>query len=148
MHKTSMEKAPQRFRGQAVVEFAIVSIMLLMLSFGIVDLGRGVYQRAALTNAVREGARAGSVKHDNATIVAAAQHTSPTLNLSTTNFTSNGGTITCDDWNAVKSLDCTTATTGDRITVCAYYDFYPTARLILNGMRLRMSDCSVMTIQQ
>src|SRR5687768_16207985 len=52
-------------RGQSVVEFALVSLTLLMLMFGIIDLGRGVYSRAMLANAAREGARTGMVAKRN-----------------------------------------------------------------------------------
>ena len=44
-------------RGQELVEFAITLPFLLMLVFGIFDLGRGVYYYSALQNAAREGAR-------------------------------------------------------------------------------------------
>ena len=43
--------------GQSVVEFSIVSLVLMMLLLGVIDLGRGVLYRSMLTNAVRYGAR-------------------------------------------------------------------------------------------
>jgi Flp pilus assembly protein TadG len=50
------------WNGQSLVEFAVVSVVLLMLSIGIVDFGRLVYQRSALTNAAREAARVGAIQ--------------------------------------------------------------------------------------
>ena len=44
-------------RGQSLVEFALVSPLLVMLVFGIVDFGRAIYYENAITNAAREGSR-------------------------------------------------------------------------------------------
>ena len=44
-------------RSQAIVEFAIVAPVLLVLLFGIVDFGRVIYVYATLNQAVNEGAR-------------------------------------------------------------------------------------------
>ncbi|CAG9165019.1 hypothetical protein LMG23992_00165 [Cupriavidus laharis] len=54
-------QAKQKQKGVAAVEFAIVLPILLMIVFGIVDFGIGLYNKAVLTNAAREGARAGIV---------------------------------------------------------------------------------------
>ena len=44
-------------RSQAIVEFAIVAPVLLLLLFGIVDFGRVIYVYATINQAVNEGAR-------------------------------------------------------------------------------------------
>jgi Flp pilus assembly protein TadG len=44
-------------RGAAVVEFAIVAPVLLLLIFGMIEYGRLVMVQQVLTNATREGAR-------------------------------------------------------------------------------------------
>jgi Flp pilus assembly protein TadG len=46
-------------RGATIVEFAIVLPVLLLLIFGIIDYGLLIYNKQILTNACREGARAG-----------------------------------------------------------------------------------------
>jgi Flp pilus assembly protein TadG len=46
-------------RGAAAVEFAIVLPLLLLVIFSIAELGIGLYDKAMITNASREGARAG-----------------------------------------------------------------------------------------
>lgn len=46
-------------KGAAVVEFAIVLPILLVIVFGIVEFGFILYNQAMLTNATREGARGG-----------------------------------------------------------------------------------------
>ncbi|HLQ15236.1 MAG TPA: TadE/TadG family type IV pilus assembly protein [Candidatus Eisenbacteria bacterium] len=46
-------------RGQSLVEFALSSVVLLLLVGGLVDIGRAIYITEALSNAAREGARHG-----------------------------------------------------------------------------------------
>lgn len=45
--------------GQSLVEFAVSSVILLLLVGGLVDIGRSIYVSEALSNAAREGARHG-----------------------------------------------------------------------------------------
>jgi Flp pilus assembly protein TadG len=47
-------------RGQSLVEFALSSVVLLLLVGGLVDIGRAIYISEALSNAAREGARHGA----------------------------------------------------------------------------------------
>jgi Flp pilus assembly protein TadG len=49
-----------RARGAALVEFAIVLPLLLMLAFGILTGGTAYEQKLAITHAAREGARYGA----------------------------------------------------------------------------------------
>jgi hypothetical protein len=44
-------------RSQALIEFALVSPVLLLLLFGIVDIGRAVFYLDTVSHAAREGAR-------------------------------------------------------------------------------------------
>jgi Flp pilus assembly protein TadG len=44
-------------RGQSLVEFALSSVVLLLLVGGLVDIGRAIFVTEALSNAAREGAR-------------------------------------------------------------------------------------------
>jgi Flp pilus assembly protein TadG len=46
-------------RGQSLVEFALSSVVLLLLVGGLVDIGRAIYLTEAISNAAREGARHG-----------------------------------------------------------------------------------------
>jgi Flp pilus assembly protein TadG len=48
-------------KGGSLVEFAIVLPLLLIILFGIIELGLLLYNQAVLTNATREGARYGIV---------------------------------------------------------------------------------------
>ena len=48
--------------GAAIVEFAIIFPVLIVLLFGMIDFGRAFFIRNNLVAAVREGARVGSVQ--------------------------------------------------------------------------------------
>ena len=48
-------------KGQALVEFALLFPIFLLLLFAIVDFGMGFYSWITVTNAAREGARLGVV---------------------------------------------------------------------------------------
>jgi len=44
-------------RSQALIEFALVSPVLLLLLFGVIDIGRAIFYYDTLNHAAREGAR-------------------------------------------------------------------------------------------
>ena len=48
-------------KGATAVEFAIVLSLLITLIFGIIEFGLFIFNRQVITNAAREGARAGIV---------------------------------------------------------------------------------------
>src|SRR4051812_28489854 len=54
-----------RHRGQALVEFALVIPLFLLLLFGIVDAGRLVFTYNAVSNAARDGARVAIVNQSS-----------------------------------------------------------------------------------
>ena len=55
-------KIYQGQKGVAAVEFALVLPVLLLILFGIIEFGLVLYNKALVTNASREGARAGIVQ--------------------------------------------------------------------------------------
>jgi hypothetical protein len=61
--------------SQALIEFALISPLLLLLIFGIIDIGRAVFYYDTLDHAAREGARvavkASSTEPTNAMVLAA-----------------------------------------------------------------------------
>lgn len=75
-------------RGAAVVEFAVVAPVFIMLVFGMIEYGRMVMVQQLLTNASREGARVGVL--DGATT--ASVQTAVTTYL--TNASVSGATVT------------------------------------------------------
>lgn len=50
-----------KHNGSAMMEFALVLPMLLLLVFGIIEFGTALYDKAVITNASREGARKGVI---------------------------------------------------------------------------------------
>ena len=51
-----------RERGAAAVEFALILPVLVLILFGIIEFGLLLYDQQVITNASREGARAGIVQ--------------------------------------------------------------------------------------
>lgn len=131
-------------RGQNLVEFAIVLPVFLWLVLGIVDFGRSIASYALVSNAAREGARAGifagSVFPDgqeDAQIVAAVN--SQTLFLGA--IPSSDVTITPEPQSA--------RTSGSDITVTVIYGFQPITPLISSvvGSTITMTASSTMLIE-
>ena len=53
-------------RGQALVEFALVFPIAILVLMAVFDVGRAVFVYNGLTNAAREGARLAAVNQDEA----------------------------------------------------------------------------------
>jgi len=91
-------------RGAAAVEFAVVSPVLFLLIFGMIEFGRMVMVQQVITNAAREGARKGvldgSTNSDVTTVVSnyltSANITGATTTVTPTNPSNAtyGGTVT------------------------------------------------------
>lgn len=58
--------------GQELAEFAIVLPLLLLVAFGVLDLGRIFHSAITITNAAREGARYGMIHSDDMDGITAA----------------------------------------------------------------------------
>jgi Flp pilus assembly protein TadG len=65
-------------KGQALVEFALLVPIFLILVFAIVDFGMGFHAWISVTNAAREGARLGSVQASMEDIDARTRETADT----------------------------------------------------------------------
>jgi Flp pilus assembly protein TadG len=63
-------------KGQAMVEFALLVPIFLLLTFAIVDFGMGFYSWITVTNSAREGARLGTVSATEQEIVDRVYQTS------------------------------------------------------------------------
>ena len=74
-------------RGQAMVEFALVIPIFLLLLVAIFDLGRAVFAYNTLTNAAREGARTAIVNQYQPTIVQRAKNATAIVELNAPNVT-------------------------------------------------------------
>lgn len=78
-----MENQFQRkAKGQSLVEFALVLPILLLVIFGLFDLGYAVFIKNMISNAAREGARTGIIiTKTDADIRARVRAAAPGLNL-------------------------------------------------------------------
>jgi Flp pilus assembly protein TadG len=62
LQRRRSRRSGPRSRGQALVEFALIFPIFMLVLFGIIDVGRFVYVSNSLNEASREGARYGSVE--------------------------------------------------------------------------------------
>ena len=67
-------------KGQALVEFALLVPIFLILLFAIVDFGMGFYSWITVTNSAREGARIGAVLASEQQIIDRVHATSDLIN--------------------------------------------------------------------
>ncbi len=115
--------------GQAIIEFALVMPILVLIIIGIFDLGRGVLANNMIENAARAGARAGIIiSNRNNAICAHAQAVAPTLNL------------TCDQIQVSLPDPRTSGDYQKPITVTVNYTYWPitpiVAQILPNGIHL------------
>lgn len=69
----------RRERGAAMVEFALLLPLLLLVLFGLIDMGRMFLTQAMVTNGAREGARMAALGYTNSEIAARANASMPGL---------------------------------------------------------------------
>ena len=94
-------------RGQALVEFALIVPIFLLLVFAIVDFGMGFHAWITVTNAAREGARVGAVGADSATIQGKVTDT----------------TVSLDAASVTTTVTNAQGAPGEAVTVKVDYDY-------------------------
>jgi Flp pilus assembly protein TadG len=57
--KREASRVPEKIRGAAAVEMTLMAPVLLLILLGVIEFGVVLYNQAMITNASREGARAG-----------------------------------------------------------------------------------------
>jgi Flp pilus assembly protein TadG len=120
-------------RGQAVAEFALVLIPFLFLLFGVLDLGRGVYQFNAVAEAAREIARVTIVRPYTTCCTlgssSEAQAVIQTQKTVVPGLTDAGITISCVDLAdvAVSAASCRP---GDFVKVTVQVAWTPASPLL------------------
>lgn len=93
-------------RGNAVIEFALILPLLLLMVFGITELGRAIMTVNVLTQAAREGARVAAVAGADSTAVTARVMEV----LDAANITPAAGGITISGPDANKAITVTVET--------------------------------------
>lgn len=81
---TLTDRARSTQRGQSLAEFALVLPIIMLMIFGILDLGRAVYAYNTLSEAARQGARLAIVNQDAAAVKAEAVRVAPGSGLTPT----------------------------------------------------------------
>jgi Flp pilus assembly protein TadG len=72
----------QTRQGQALIEFAVVGMLLATMTFGVLEFGRAYYASISVTNAARDAARmAMDPSNSNADIISAAEAAADPLTL-------------------------------------------------------------------
>ena len=99
-------KPPDQQRGQALVEFALVIPLFLLLIFAVIDFAWAFRNYAVVTNASREGARVGAVQGTESDITAAT-------------VSKSDGLLT----NADVSVSNAQGAEGSSVVVTADYDY-------------------------
>ncbi len=120
-----------RSKGNALVEFALIFPLLVLIIAGIIDLGQGVYAYGVVSSASREAARFGITDpHNDAGIVAQARANTAALDPS--------------QLSVNKGCFPTNCNTGGWITVTVTYNWRP---LTLYFSPLTLTGSSAMTIE-
>ncbi|MDN3512649.1 MAG: pilus assembly protein [Candidatus Jettenia sp.] len=103
-------------KGVAAVEFAIILPVLIFLVFGIIEFSLLLYDKQVITNASREGARAGIVwKEDRVSadeIIAIVNNYCSNYLIT---FGTNNPPTTTPEWTGEES--------GNELTVTVTYDY-------------------------
>ena len=121
-------------KGAAIVEFALVVPLLLLLLWGIVDIGRAFYTLNNLASAVREGARS-----------AAVMSTPPDLSANATLIKSTVTTAFMPIGPALRPESVFVTLANRQVTVRASYPFAP---LVLVGWTFPVRRSAVFRWEQ
>jgi Flp pilus assembly protein TadG len=104
----------RRSRGQAMVEFALIIPLFLLLLFALLDFGRVIYAQTTIAEDAREGARAALVAAldptittaDYAKIRTAARLQTAGVAMTDANITGAAGACTLTPSDTVSSSTC------------------------------------------
>jgi Flp pilus assembly protein TadG len=107
--RQSSDRKRARRLGATAIEFALVAPLLFLIFFGLVEVARGLMVAHLLSNAARQGARAGVVEGQSTANIQAVV----TNALAAQGINSDVVTVQVND----GSTDASTATAGAEITV-------------------------------
>ena len=122
-------------RGAAAVEFGIILPVLMLILFGIIEFGMIMFSREVITNASREGARAGIVQ-------SATKPTTGQIQTVVTNYLTGTGINPATVTIAVAGAGLTAPNTLS-VTVTYPYQFFAPAILGL-GTSITLTGQTVM----
>lgn len=135
---STLEKTQHSAVSQAMVEFALVIPLLVLLLMGIVDLGHGVYAYNVVASAAREGARFGILAPTNTSGIQ-TQAKANTVALDQSQISVQ---VQCSDNGTSFDSTCNLNRTFIRVTVT--YTFQPITLFFAN---LPLTGRSMMAIE-
>lgn len=101
--------------GANLLEFALVTPLLLVIVFGVADASLAIFDKAVITNASREGARAGMTSRD-------PRLTSTEIGAVVTNYCA-ARLVSFGAGTPVTSVSRTGLNSGDTLTVTVTYTY-------------------------
>lgn len=116
--------------GQALVEFALVVPIFILLLVGLFDVGRAVWNYSTVANAAREAVRVAVVNQDEDAIRTAAKDAGVSLGLTDADIT---------------LVPCATQECPYSVTVT--YDYDPATPLISGFFNPTLSSTAVMPVE-
>ena len=121
-------------KGASAVEFALILPLLILVIFGIIEFGLLLYNQQVITNASREGARAGIVVGLDRS---GNEHETISQNTAT-NYCSNHLVTFSDDSSPLSISTSGGASSGDDLTVTVsyLYDFLMLSNLGIGPVTL------------
>lgn len=99
------------------MEFALVLPILIVMIFGMVDMGMAINAQAIVGNAAREGARAASFNGADTTATTTVVASAAKSLIGTAPTT----TITCQAVGTTNTIACSSASPGDSVRVRVAY---------------------------
>lgn len=136
-------------RGQAVVEFALVSIVFFTLVFGTMDVGRAVWNYNTLAQATREGTRYAIVHGADSSDPSgpgSAYYTPPNTDTNVTQVVeTHAAGLNTAQLTVQAQWPNGTNSDGDPVTVTSQYTYQPMFNF-LGILTFTMSSSSTMDI--
>lgn len=135
--------------GQAMVEFAIASIVFLMMLFGVIEFGWLMYARSQVTDAARIGARYAAVNGTQSRgITTPSGEASYTLNPSDVKayITNRLGLPNASDMTVTVKKPDGTLVPGNRVEIDVSYPYHPLIGFVIPTGTLDFTSTSTMII--
>ena len=138
-----MRKLVRSQAGQALVEFSLAVIVLMVLVIGVVEAGRAVWNYNTLSNAVREGSRYAIVHGGAAADPAGPTPNNAQVELQVEQFASG---LDTGDLTVTSTWLDGNNNKGSRVRVSATYDFDTIFSSLLGIPAVTMTSTSTLNI--
>lgn len=143
------KRTSHRRSGQAMVEFAIASIVFLMMLLGVIEFGWMLYARNQVTDAARIGARYAAVNGTQSRgITTASGEASYTLNASDVKafITNRLDLPNAGDMTVTVKMPDGTLVPGNRVEIDVSYPYHPLIGFVVPVGTIDFTSSSTMII--